>query len=291
MTSMITNAHIDRLIDLAYDEDLGPSGDITTQATVLPETRAEGAVKAKEPLVLCGVDVFRRVFERLDPSVELDVLAKDGDEIANGTFVIKARGRAHSLLIGERPALNFLMRLSGIATQARAWSKVLAGTSTRVIDTRKTTPGWRALEKHAVKVGGGGNHRMGLFDGVLIKDNHIEAAGGISAAVTRARATGHHLTKIEVEAGTLAHVDECLAIGADAILLDNMDDALLTQAVQKIRAHETLTGRKVTIEASGNMTVERLPRVAATGVDLVSMGALTHQAKSVDLSMKLKLLK
>lgn len=291
MTLTLNTSHLDRLIDLAYDEDLGPSGDVTTQATILPDTRAEGAVKAKEPngLVLCGVDVFRRVFARLDPSVEIEVLANDGDEIANGAFVIKARGRAHSLLVGERPALNFIMRLSGIATQARAWSKVLAGTSTKVIDTRKTTPGWRALEKYAVKVGGGGNHRMGLFDGVLIKDNHIEAAGGITAAVSRARMHGHHLVKIEVEAGTLAHVDECLAVGADAILLDNMDDALLQQSVAKIRAHEKQTGRKVAVEASGNMTVERLPRVAAAGVDLVSMGALTHQARSCDLSMKLKL--
>ena len=285
------DAHLDRLIDLAFDEDLGPSGDITTQATVLPEMRGEASVKAKEKLVLCGVGVFVRVFERLDPTVELELLAKDGDEIESGTFVIKARGRAHSLLIGERPALNFLMRLSGIATQSRAFSRALAGTSTRVVDTRKTTPGWRAIEKHAVKVGGGGNHRMGLFDGVLIKDNHIEAAGGIRAAVERARKHGHHLVKVEVEAGSLQQVDECLAVDADAILLDNMDDALLTASVQKIRAHEKSTGRKVTVEASGNMTLARLPSVGRTGVDIVSMGALTHQARSVDLSMKLKLVK
>ncbi len=284
------DASLDRLIDLAFDEDLGPAGDLTTQATVLPHTDAEAFVKAKEPLVLCGVSVFARVFARLDPAVTLELLAKDGDDIASGTIVIKARGRAHSLLIGERPALNFLMRLSGIATQARTFSRALAETHTNVIDTRKTTPGWRALEKHAVKVGGGGNHRMGLFDGVLIKDNHIEAAGGIAAAVARARQHVHHLMKIEVEAGSLAQVQECLEVGADAILLDNMDDALLTASVRTIRAHEQASGRKVTIEASGNMTLERLPRVAATGVDLVSMGALTHQARSVDLSMKLKLL-
>ncbi|HEY4221624.1 MAG TPA: carboxylating nicotinate-nucleotide diphosphorylase, partial [Myxococcota bacterium] len=156
-----------------------------------------------------------------------------------------------------------------------------------VVDIRKTTPGWRALEKAAVLVGGGSNHRMGLSDGVLIKDNHIEAAGGITNAVRRAKGRVHHLLKIEVEAGSLADVDQCLAVGVDCILLDNMDDAMLAAAVQKIRARDP----RVVIEASGNMTAERLPRVAKTGVDLISMGALTHQARSVDLSMKLKLLK
>ncbi|HEY4222663.1 MAG TPA: carboxylating nicotinate-nucleotide diphosphorylase, partial [Myxococcota bacterium] len=194
------NAHLDRLIDLAFDEDLGCGGDVTSNATIDASARAIGSVKAKEPLVLAGVDVFRRVFERLDPTVELEVLAQDGDKIENGTVVIKATGNARSLLVGERPALNFLMRLSGIATQARAMSKLLAGTKTKVVDIRKTTPGWRALEKAAVLAGGGGNHRMGLFDGVLIKDNHIEAAGGIAAAVARAKAHVHHLQKIEVEA-------------------------------------------------------------------------------------------
>ncbi len=284
------SAHLDRLIDLAFDEDLGPSGDVTTLACVRPDAQAEAFVRAKETLVLFGVDVFRRVFARLDPEVVIEAHQRDGDEVDSGTVVITARGRARSLLVGERPALNFLMRLSGIATQARAVSKVLQGTATRVVDTRKTTPGWRALEKAAVQAGGAGSHRMGLFDGVLIKDNHIEAAGGIAAAASRARAHVHHLLKIEIEAGSLAQVDECLAAGADAVLLDNMDDALLAQSVARIRAHEKSTGRRVIVEASGNMTVERLPRVAAAGVDLVSMGALTHQAKSVDLSMKLKLL-
>lgn len=288
--SNLTGSHLHRLIDLAFDEDLGPTGDITTQACVLPETRGEAVVRAKEPLVLFGVEVFRAVFARLDPDVALEVLAGDGDEIAPGTIVIRARGRAHSLLIGERPALNFLMRLSGIATQARVLARAVAGTQAKVVDTRKTTPGWRALEKAAVRAGGGGNHRMGLFDGVLIKDNHIEAAGGIPQAVARARAAAHHLVKIEVEASTPAQVDECLAADVEAILLDNMDDALLADSVRRIRAWEQRTGRRVTIEASGNMTLERLPRVAAAGVDLISMGALTHQARSVDLSMKLKLL-
>lgn len=289
MDTLASASSLRRLIDLAFDEDLGPSGDITTDACVLPETRAEAVVRAKEPLVLSGLEVFRAVFARLDPAVELEVLARDGDEVATGTIVIRARGSARSLLIGERPALNFLMRLSGIATQARTLSRAVQGTRAKVVDTRKTTPGWRALEKAAVRDGGGGNHRMGLFDGVLIKDNHIEAAGGIAAAVARARAAAHHLVKIEVEAATLAQVDECLAVDVEAILLDNMDDALLTASVRQIRAWEQRTGRRVTVEASGNMNLERLPRVAAAGVDLISMGALTHQARSVDLSMKLKL--
>jgi nicotinate-nucleotide pyrophosphorylase (carboxylating) len=284
-------AHLDRLIDLAFDEDLGPSGDLTTRATIAPETRAEAFVRAKEPLVVYGVDVFQRVFEKLDPSVQIEVLAGDGQEVTPGTVVMNVKGLAHSLLVGERPALNFLMRLSGIATQARTFSKAVAGTRAKVIDTRKTTPGWRAIEKAAVLAGGGGNHRMGLFDGVLIKDNHIEAAGGITNAVTRARATSHHLVRIEVEASSLDQVEECLKNDVEAILLDNMDDAMLTESVKRIRAWENETGRKVVVEASGNMTLERLPKVAATGVDLISMGALTHQARSVDLSMKLKLLK
>lgn len=281
---------LDRLIDLAFEEDLGAAGDLTTQATVPATTRAEALVRAKEPLVLAGTRVFQRVFERLDPAVRLELLAQDGDRIAAGTTVIRAGGRAHSLLIGERPALNFLMRLSGIATQAAHFAAAVQGTSTRVVDTRKTTPGWRALEKEAVRAGGCHGHRMGLFDGILIKDNHIEAAGGIAAAVAGARAHAHHLLKIEVEVATLAQLDECLALGVEAMLLDNMDDTLLGAAVQKVRAHEKNGGRKVVLEASGNMTLERLPRVAALGVDLVSMGALTHQARSVDLSMKLKLL-
>ena len=179
--------HLDRLIDLAFDEDLGAAGDVTTRACIAPTTRAEGLVRAKEPLVLAGVDVFARVFARLDPEVTLERHAQDGDEIARGTVVMNVRGLARSLLVGERPALNFLMRLSGIATQARTFARALAGTKTRVVDTRKTTPGWRGIEKAAVKAGGGGNHRASLSDGVLIKDNHIEAAGGIKAAVERAR--------------------------------------------------------------------------------------------------------
>ncbi len=285
---------LDRLIDLAFEEDLATNGDVTTRATVARTTRAVGTVRAKEDLTLAGVDVFARVFERLDPTVELKVLHRDGETVSKGTEVITATGLAHSLLVGERPALNFIMRLSGIATLTKTMARAVDGTSCRVVDTRKTTPGWRSIEKAAVRAGGGGNHRTGLFDGVLIKDNHIEAAGGIANAVKGARANAHHLLKIEVECATLAHVDECLALGVDGMLLDNMDNALLTASVKKVREHPSQQnvgrGARIFLEASGNMTLERLPAVAATGVDLISMGALTHQAKSVDLSMKLKLL-
>ncbi len=278
---------LDRLIDLAFEEDLAANGDVTTRATVAATTRAIGTVRAKEALTLAGVDVFCRVFERLDPGVQLIVLHRDGETVAKGTEVITATGLASSLLIGERPGLNFLMRLSGIASLTRQMVAAVAGTSARVVDTRKTTPGWRSIEKAAVRAGGGHNHRTGLFDGVLIKDNHLEAAGGVKNAVAGARAHAHHLLKIEVEASTLAQVDECLAVGVDGILLDNMDNALLAESVRRVRAHPD--GKRIFLEASGNMTLERLPSVAATGVDLISMGALTHQARSMDLSMKLKL--
>lgn len=284
---------LDRLIDLAFEEDLAGAGDVTTRATIAPGTRAVATVRAKERLVLAGVDVFTRVFARLDPSVQLEVLHADGAVLDKGTHVIRASGDAHSLLVGERPALNFLMRLSGIATLTAQMVAAVQGTGARVVDTRKTTPGWRHIEKAAVRAGGGHNHRAGLFDGVLIKDNHLEAAGGVKAAVLRARAHAHHLLRIEVECATLAQVDECLALGVDGMLLDNMDEPTMAEAVRRVRAHpsqQAAGALRVLLEASGNMTLERLPKVAATGVDIISMGALTHQARSVDLSMKLQLL-
>jgi nicotinate-nucleotide pyrophosphorylase (carboxylating) len=284
--------HLDRLIDLAFEEDLGANGDVTTRSTVGRTARAVGTVRAKQELTLAGVDVFARVFERLDPTVQFDIRHRDGEPVPKGAEVLIVEGLAHSLLIGERPALNFLMRLSGIATLTRAMTAAVEGTPCRVVDTRKTTPGWRGIEKAAVRAGGGHNHRTGLFDGVLIKDNHLEAAGGVKNAVTSARANAHHLLKIEVECGSLAQVDECLAVGVDGLLLDNMDNATLAEAVKRVRSHpsQQAGGARIFLEASGNMTLERLPSVAATGVDLISMGALTHQAQSVDLSMKLKLL-
>ncbi len=278
-----------RLIDLALLEDVG-TGDITTSSCVLPETLAEARVVAKEPLVLAGLEVFREVLLRVDGTLEISAEATDGTTLAKGDVAVRARGSAQALLVAERTALNFLQRLSGIATLTRRMADALEPfPGTKLVDTRKTTPGLRSLEKAAVRAGGGKNHRGSLMDGVLIKDNHIEAAGGITNAVERARRAAHHLLKIEVETTTLEEVSEALRAGADVILLDNMDDETLSQAVARVRAHIVDTQQRVRTEASGNMSLERLPRVGAIGVDFVSVGALTHSARAVDLSMKLEL--
>lgn len=281
--------HLDRLIELALEEDVA-GGDITTCATVDAHIQAEASVVAKEDLVVAGLVPFQRVFERLDPTLEIRAELRDGDRAKAGDTVMRLSGNARNLLVGERPALNFLMRLSGIATLTRRMSLTLAEfPNTRLIDTRKTTPGWRTLEKEAVLAGGGRNHRAGLFDGILIKDNHIAAAGGIRAAVEKARAHAHHLLKVEVETTNLEEVAQALEAGAEVLMLDNMDDTLLAEAVEQVRAHEAKTRQKVVLEASGNMHLERLPKIGALGIDLVSVGALTHGARSVDLSMKLRL--
>jgi len=279
---------LDDLITLALREDV-PHGDVTTRVCVPEGIWARARVTAKAPCVLAGRDVFSRVFERVDPEVQVRFGVRDGTQLVKGNVPVVLEGRAHSLLIGERPALNFLMRLSGIATSARAMSEVLAGTGTRVVDTRKTTPGWRNLEKAAVRAGGAHSHRASLSDGVMIKDNHIAACGGITAAVERARAGIHHLLKIEVEVEDLTQLEEALAAGADVVLLDNMDDETLTRAAAVVRLHHANTGRLVVTEASGNMNIERLPAVARAGIDLVSVGALTHSVMAADLSMKLEL--
>ncbi|MFZ9886874.1 MAG: carboxylating nicotinate-nucleotide diphosphorylase [Myxococcota bacterium] len=278
------------LIDLALREDLG-TGDVTTLSTVSAGTRAEVRVVAKEPLVVAGLEVFTETLRRTTPDVEVRPEVYDGAKVAVGDVVARASGAAAGLLMGERVALNFLQRLSGVATLTRTMAEALgAFPATRLVDTRKTTPGMRSLEKAAVRAGGGHNHRFGLADGVLIKDNHIAAAGGITAAVARARQVAHHLLKIEVETTTLDEVQEALSAGADVLLLDNMSDDLLRQAVALVRAEEARSARRVLTEASGNMGLARLPQVGAIGVDFVSVGALTHSARAVDLSMKLELL-
>jgi nicotinate-nucleotide pyrophosphorylase (carboxylating) len=277
---------LDQLIDLALAEDVG-GGDVTTLSTIPAQTHTTGRIVAKQAMVLAGLDVFERVFFRVDPEVKITQLFNNGDDVAKGTDVIRLEGRAHSLLVGERIALNFLQRLCGIATQARTFAAALEGTSTRVVDTRKTTPGWRHLEKAAVRAGGGGNHRDGLFDGVLIKENHVAAAGGIKAAIDGARAYAHHLLKVECETTSLDEVQQALDAGADVIMLDNFDNDQTREGVELIRAWSKKTGKDIVIEASGNMTLERLPSVAACGVDIISMGALTHSVMAADLSMKL----
>jgi nicotinate-nucleotide pyrophosphorylase (carboxylating) len=275
------------LIDLALEEDLG-RGDVTSDA-LLTDERVTGVVIAKEQLVLAGGAVFREVFRRVDRTVGVRLLVADGTEVVPGTRVADVKGHARPVLAAERTALNFLQRLSGVATQARRYATACASANvgasghTRVVDTRKTTPGWRALEKRAVALGGAANHRADLGSGVLIKDNHLIAVGGVAAAVERARAHAPHPLRIEVEVTTLAQLDEALAAGADVVLLDNMSDADVQQSVTRVRAVRPQT----LIEVSGGITLERIPRLAQAGVDLISCGALTHSARAVDLSLDL----
>jgi nicotinate-nucleotide pyrophosphorylase (carboxylating) len=235
---------------------------------------------AKEPLVLAGIEVAKQVFFQLDPHSVVFSEFCDGDDILTGQTVFTVTGKLRTILEGERTALNFVQRLSGIATMTRAWVNALGSSRTRLVDTRKTTPGWRVLEKQAVRAGGGANHRMGLYDGVLIKDNHIASCGGIIQAVERARRTVHHLVKIEVETTTLQEVEEALAAKADVIMLDNMSLDEIKRAVKRIDG-------RVLVEVSGGVTLETLKPLADCGVDLISAGALTHSFKSVDISMKI----
>ncbi len=274
------SGHVERLVELALEEDLS-LGDATSEATLDPESRAEGSFLVKEELVLAGTAVAERVFERLGATCRFD--RRDGERAARGEVVGTARGSVPSLLAAERTALNFLQRLSGVATATRRAVDALAagGGRIRLLDTRKTTPGWRLLEKAAVRAGGGSNHRLSLGDGILIKDNHVAACGGVAEAVRRARARAGAMLKIEVEVVDLTGLDAAIAAGADIVLLDNVDDATMAEAARRAAG-------RVQLEASGNMTLERLPRVAATGVDFVSMGAITHSARAVDISFELK---
>lgn len=269
------------IVRLALAEDVGPR-DVTTEATVPADRRGAAAVRAKQDLVVAGHAAAAEVMRQV--GAEYTVLVPDGTAVEKGTVVATVRGPLRAVLTGERLALNFLMRLCGIATHTR--QVVSVAPSLKVVDTRKTTPLLRHLEREAVRMGGGANHRFALYDGVLIKDNHIAAAGGISAAVADARAQCHHLLRIEIEVGDLHQLREALDAGVDAVLLDNMDDATLAQAVALARAWQAAGSGRVLLEASGNMTAERLPRIAALGIDLVSMGGLIHQATWADLSMK-----
>lgn len=267
----------DRVLRAALEEDVGP-GDVTTQAAVPAGTRARAALIAKEPLRLAGLPGFVRTFELLGGGeLRWEFFRQEGDDVAAGTRVLQVGGDARVLLTGERTALNLLQRLSGIATLTARWARKLEGTRARLVDTRKTTPGLRALEKYAVRVGGGANHRTGLFDGVLLKENHLRAAGGIAPAVAAARREAPHTLRIEVEVTNLGELAEALEAGTDAVLLDNMGLEDMAEAVR-------LTAGRALLEASGGITEDRLRAVAETGVDLISAGALTHSARAVDLS-------
>ena len=271
------SALIQQLIDLAILEDIG-RGDITTNSTVDPDTYCKGRFLVKEKGVLAGFPLVEMVFASIDLGVQVRALRPEGAEISEGEFVGEIEGPARSVLSGERIALNFLQRLSGIATYARRLSDMVKDHKARVVDTRKTTPGWRVLEKYAVQMGGASNHRLGLDDAVLIKDNHIIAAGGIGAAVERARAGASITTRIEVETADKTQVKEALAAGADIIMLDNMPPGLVREMV------DLISGRTLT-EASRRITEDNLVDMAATGVDFISIGALTHSYKSLDISL------
>jgi nicotinate-nucleotide pyrophosphorylase (carboxylating) len=274
-------AGIDDLIRRALDEDLDAAGDITTAATVPPDRRASAVIVVRKPGVVAGIPIALRVFQLVDPNLRLVERSSDGAKVAPGEVMLELEGSAASILIGERVALNFLGHLSGIATATAALVAAVAHTRARICCTRKTTPGLRALEKYAVRCGGAVNHRMGLFDAILIKDNHIAASGGVSAAIQAARAAVAKGTKLEVEVDTLAQLDEALEIGVDQVLLDNMNPAQLKEAVARVR------GRAIT-EASGSITAETAGPIAESGVDLLSVGWITHSAPCLDLGLDFK---
>jgi nicotinate-nucleotide pyrophosphorylase (carboxylating) len=269
---------LDTLLWMAIREDLG-HGDVTTEAIIDAELVGEALVFGREPFVLSGSRPFQRVFQLIDPETRVESHFADGEKIMADTPVFRLQGRVRTLLTGERTALNLLQRLSGIASITRQMVDALTGTSARLLDTRKTTPLWRHLEKEAVRHGGGFNHRFGLADGVLIKDNHIAASGGVGLAIERARRGTPHTLKIEVEVENLSELLEALDARADIILLDNFSPENLREAV-------VLADGRALLEASGGITLENIKEVAKTGVDFVSCGAITHSAKAVDLSME-----
>ncbi len=271
-------AENEKLIGLALEEDIGP-GDVTTNALIEPDRAATGIIFAKEPLILAGLHVAEEVFTNLDPGMSFHTTFQDGDRVENRDEILTVRGNCRAVLTGERTALNFLQRLSGISTLTRQYVDQVAGSNVRLTDTRKTTPGWRRLEKYAVKIGGADNHRFGLYDGVLIKDNHIVACGGIREAVNRIRNDRAHPLQIEVEVSDMNQVTQALESGVDIIMLDNMKLNDICKAVALI------DGRAL-VEVSGGVTLETLVKAANTGVDIISIGALTHSARSVDISMR-----
>ena len=269
---------IEPIVRAALLEDLGRAGDITTDAIVPEDASVEAVIAARQPGVLAGLDAALLAFELLDPMLRIERLRADGDRISPGETVAQISGRARGMLGAERTALNLLSRISGVATATRALADAIAGYKAKIVCTRKTTPGLRTLEKEAVRLGGGANHRFGLDDAMLIKDNHIALAGGVRQALERARRHAGHLVKIELEVDTLDQLAEALEVGVDAVLLDNMTPETLRRAVAMV------DGRAVT-EASGRINLETAPAIAATGVDLISSGWITHSAPILDLGL------
>lgn len=273
------HSSVGKIIESALEEDLG-SGDITTTSIVDPSATGRARLLAKEELVLAGTEIFAGVLTRIDPELVLEFTYHDGDMVPSGEDIGSVEGSIRGILTGERTALNFLQHLSGIATVTKKYVDKTDPSKVRVIDTRKTTPGLRVLEKYAVRMGGGFNHRFGLFDGILIKDNHIAAAGSISEAVARVIGKVPHTLKIEVEVEDIKGVEEAIGAGADAILLDNM-------SLEELRKAVSVAGGRVLLEASGGITLESIEEVSKTGVNLISIGAITHSAPSVDISLEM----
>ena len=269
------------IVAQALDEDLGPSGDITTRAVVAPELGGKAHLVAREHLVVSGLGVAEEVFAQVDPDLEVTIVQEEGKQVAAGEVLLTVEGSLASILTAERCCVNFVQHLSGIATNTKQFVERLGGSSTRLVDTRKTRPGLRSLEKYAVACGGGHNHRFNLSDGVMIKDNHIVAAGGITTAVQRALANAHHLVKVQVEVENLTEALEAVEAGATVLLLDNFSVDQLRHAVQELRS----LGGSLTLEASGGINLDTVAAVASTGVDVISSGALIHQARWVDVAL------
>ena len=278
---LLYNTQIDKIIELALEEDIG-SGDITTLSTIPENTTAHGRFIAKQDTVICGIDIAEKVFHKIDPTVSFKAFFKDGDRVKCKDIIAETDGSARSMRSAERTALNIMQRLSGVASRTAECVEMIKGTKAKIADTRKTTPGMRALEKYAVRIGGGTNHRYNLADGVLIKDNHIAAAGSIENAVKNARRIIPHTLKIEVEVETFDQLNEALNAGADIIMLDNMSNEDMAKCVE-------ITSGRALLEASGNMDRRNLREVAETGVDIISIGALTHTVKAADISLKFTL--
>jgi nicotinate-nucleotide pyrophosphorylase (carboxylating) len=270
---------IQHLIEIALKEDIGP-GDITTENLIDPQFKGNGIIIAKESLVVAGLNVAKQVFQYLDSEIMFGSKFDDGDFVKKGDALANIEGKLHALLSGERTALNFLQHLSGISTLVRSYVIELSDKNIRLVDTRKTTPGWRVLEKYAVRIGGAYNHRMGLYDGVLIKDNHIAAFGGIKKAIDHIRTRISHLQKIEVEVSDLDQVKEALEANVDVIMLDNM-------TINQIKEATAFIDKRAVVELSGGITKGDIKSLADTGVDIISVGALTHSARCVDISMQI----
>jgi len=272
---------VEQAVATALEEDLGGVGDITTNTIIPPDAQGDASIIVRKPGVIAGLDLAAASFKSLDPDVRFTRIVEDGSKVEAGATIARIAGKTRALLTGERTALNFFGRLSGIATLTACYVAAVEGTHAKIVETRKTTPGLRALEKYAVRCGGGTNHRFGLYDAVLVKDNHIAAAGGLAEALNAVRTAVGHLVKIEVEVDTLDQLENVLRFPIDAVLLDNMDAGTLKRAIALVK------GRVIT-EASGGVTLESVREIAKTGVDLISVGALTHSARSLDSSLEWK---